>query len=152
AFAAGWMALNFIMDLNPFVAIGTAIIVLVGLVIKYHKQILDAIEEAWNAVYSFVSGIAAQLVSLFENWTMPGLIIKYHQEIWATVQQVWQEIVSFIETIVGGASLWLSTAWNAIWNTIKTVWTQISTWFTTWWTTLVTAWEKTITTLETWFK
>jgi len=151
-FALAWAGLNAILAINPFVAIGVGLVILTGLIIKYHKQILDAIEDAWNHVYSFVSGIAAQLVSLFENWTLPGLIIKYHQEIWSTVQQVWHEIVSFIETIVGGASTWLSSAWNGIWSTIKTVWNQISSWFTTWWTTEVKGWEKIVTTLEAWFK
>src|ERR1039457_878004 len=69
AWALAQAALNVIMDMNPFIAIIAAIILVTGLIIKYHKQILDVIEGAWNAVYSFVKGLLDKVVSLFLNWT-----------------------------------------------------------------------------------
>ena len=70
--AIGQAALNLVMNLNPFVAIGTAIVI-TGLAIwKFRDQILGFLSGAWAALKGAVSSAKAwlsPLTSLFGGTT-----------------------------------------------------------------------------------
>jgi hypothetical protein len=53
AWSVAQAALNAILDMNPFVAIGVAVVALAALIIKYHTQIWDEIVKVWGDVESF---------------------------------------------------------------------------------------------------
>src|ERR1035438_1125853 len=156
AWAAAQAILNAIMDLNPFVAIGVAVLILVAIIIKYHKQIFDVIEKTWKDVSSFVSRIwddiygfikvaAEKVWDFLKSWgivilgviTGPfglavALIVKFHKQIFDAITDAWNKIYSFFSQIFGKITAFFATAWDKIWSDIKSVWKSISDWFTTW--------------------
>jgi phage-related protein len=115
---------NAVMDMNPFIALGVAIVLLVGLIIKYHKQILDVIEGAWKAVASFVSriwddiygfikGAAEKVWDFLKSWgivilgviTGPfglavALIVKFHKQIFDAIKDAWNAVYDFVKGIL----------------------------------------------------
>ena len=157
-FALGWKALTLAMDMDPFVAIGTAIVILAGLVIKYHKQILDVIEKTWGDISRFVEKIWDDLVKFAKSHWLElllgpvGLIVQYHNDIFKFIQGIWNDIYGFFSQIIGEIISFFETSWDTIWGDIKKVWGDIEQWFTTWWNNEVAGWEKIVTTVEGWLK
>ena len=149
ALALAWVGLNAIMDLNPFVAIAAAIITLVGVVIKYHKQIVDAIEDAWNAVLNFVKQWWPLLLAVVTGGIslIVDVIIKYHQQISDAITTAWNAIYSFISGIIDKITSFLSDSWNTIKSDVTTAWDGISAFFTQWWDTLTSAFRTAYTTI-----
>lgn len=109
AFAAAWIALDAVMAINPFVAIGIALIALVGLIVKYHKQIFDVITTTWNAIAGFFAGLYDKIV--------------------APVVRAFDAVKSFVTSSFDG--WWAShgaeveKVWNDTWNAIKTVFSAV---------------------------
>lgn len=141
--------MNTVLDANPFVLIGVAVIALAAVVIKYHTQIWDFIQKTWNDIKNFVIKIWDDILSFAEQWWplifgVSGLIYKYHQQIWAYIQQIWNDILGFFKSVwgsiedvfkaaVNAVTSALSTAWNAVTGAIKTAWGAITSFFTSWW-------------------
>lgn len=134
--------LNTILDANPFVLIATAVVVLAAVIIKYHKQIWDAIKTAWNAVKDFLGKIWGDILTFAKQWWPmllgpAGLIVKYHNDIWQFLKRMWNDIAGFFKS-----------AWNGILGVAKNVWGGISNFFKGWWNTEVSAFKSDVSTVE----
>jgi TP901 family phage tail tape measure protein len=101
-----FIALQVAMASNPWVLLAIAVAVLVGVIIKYHKQIWDFIKKTWHDIASFLESIAKPLFkpiedafSAFSGWW------KSHG---AEIKEVW------------------NSAWNAISGVFKVTWDIIT--------------------------
>lgn len=143
AWAVAETVLNAIMDMNPWVAIGAAIVVLVALIIKYHTQILAFIEKTWKDIETFLK----------TTWT----------DIENVAKSVWNAISSFFTKWYDGNKQMAENAWNALKSFFTTAWNDIKKVFTdaasTIESALATAWDKVTAAIKTawnaivnWFK
>ena len=104
--------------------VATAIAVLALLIIKYHKQIWDAVVNTWNAIKNFIVSIWNNIMSFAKQWWPlllgpGGLILKYHAQIEAGIKTAWNAVLSFLRGIWNTIKSAASTAWNSIWaNTV----------------------------------
>lgn len=104
---------NAVMDFNPFAAIALALIAIVGLIIKYHQQILAFIEATWKTIASFVAGV----------W----------DDIEATARAVWGAISGFLSSAWSGMESDAKSVWNGVLSFLRGLWNDIesaarSTW------------------------
>jgi phage-related protein len=161
----GWLALNVAMEVNPFIAIGTAIVLLVGIVVKYHAQIVSVIEGAWNTVTNFLKQwwpLIAAIVTAGMS-VIVQLIIKYHQDIVNAIEAAWNAVVAFIKqwwpvfaaVATSGMSLVVQiivkyhqdivnafeTAWNTIKSTVTAAWSWMQAAYNAATSAISTAWK-----------
>jgi TP901 family phage tail tape measure protein len=111
--------LNAVMDMNPFVAIGIAVVAIAALVIKYHTQIWNFIQDTWHNVSKFVSQVWGDIYGFASHWWPlilgpSGLIIIYHNQVWSFIQRIWHDVTNF-----------LSSAWSDIYNFARHWWPLI---------------------------
>ena len=126
AFGAAWLALDVIMAMNPFVAIGIALVVLVGLIVKYHKQIWAVIVKVWGDIEHFFEG-------LYDKITPPVIrafdaVKKYIGHIWGGT---WNDLIAPVirffsdvkNAITSGFDSWWAShgkeveqVWHAVWT------------------------------------
>jgi hypothetical protein len=140
---AAWLVLNTVMAINPFVAVATAVVILVGIVTKYHTQILDFIEGTWNKISAFLKqwwplalAIATGGLSL-----IIGVVVKYHNQIFSFVEDIWNKIWGFLKNwwyviilgvFTGGLGLIVGLVikyHNQIWAFIQQIWGNIKSFF-----------------------
>lgn len=171
ALGAAWLALDVILDMNPFVAIGIALVLIVGLITKYHAQIISVIEGAWNTVLNFLkawwpvfAAVATDGLSLLVT-----LIVKDHQDILNAFTTAWNAIktavtvaIAAVNTAITTTMKAIETAWDASWGaiatTLKTTMSGVQTattatfsWIETAFTTVI-GWLKTAwNTIWSWF-
>jgi len=170
-FVGAWKLLDVVTEIDPFVAIGTAVVILAGLIIKYHKQILDVIEGTWRHITQFFTGD----VEGFFTKTIPGWWdtvikdLKSHllkpledgfkdawkwlvTNVWDPVQKFftktlpgwWDEAVGFLTTnFIDPIETGLQAAWQWVVNNVGA---PIDTFFTK---TLPGWWDDCITFLKT---
>jgi TP901 family phage tail tape measure protein len=164
ALAAGWAALNFVMNLNPFVAIGTALVLLVGVIVKYHKQIVDAIHKYWHEIEAFLAGLALAFPVVAALVALVALVIKYHQQIFDAIKMAWDKVTAFFKglekaivdpvkrtfdevkkAITGGFDQWWKSHGKEIEEVWKAAWTAIKAYFTLTWNLITsvvqTSWD-----------
>lgn len=146
AIVGAWVILDAVMAINPFVALTIAIIFIIGLIDKYHKQIvaglvgaLHEVENAWhtgwNAVKNFFVSIWDSILNFMKRWgeyflVLFGVagfialavinIIKYHRQIEnfivGTWNAIWKFLVGILNDITGLAKREVQ-GWQNIWNT-----------------------------------
>ncbi len=142
AWAAAQVILNAILDLNPFVAIGAAVVVLAGLIIKYHTQIYNFIVKTWDDVKSFVTGVWGDIESDAKTvWNaITGFFNTVNNDERNALESTWNAVSGFFRsiwgtiegTIRGAASSvenTLSSAWNSVYSTVRSVWNTIVSFF-----------------------
>ena len=109
----------------------TALITLVGLIEKYHKQIMDIVHKYWREIEIFLAGV--MLANPFI--AMLAAVIKYHEQILQAVEDAWHSVLSFFNgiksEITSGFDSWWAAhgkevvqVWNDTWKTVKAVWDQ----------------------------
>jgi phage-related protein/lysophospholipase L1-like esterase len=96
AWAIAQGILNAILDMNPFVAIGIAVVAIAALIIKYHTQIWNFITTTWDNVFSFLK-------------TLWGNIEGTASSVWDTIKGVFSTALSDISGV-------FSTTWRDIEN------------------------------------
>ncbi len=127
AFAAAWIALDAVMAINPFVAIGIALITLVGLIVKYHKQIFDTITSTWDSIAHFFAGIIDPIVQPIEKAfdevkaVITGGFDKWWASHGAEVEKVWDDTWNTIKTVFSAVWDYLVTLTTAEWDAIMAV-------------------------------
>ena len=166
ALGGAWIVLNGIMALNPFVAIGIALVILVGLIVKYHKQIWAVIVKTWGDIEHFFEGlydkIVPQVTRAFDAVT------KYIGHIWG---ETWNDLIAPVirffsdvkNAITSGFDSWWAShgkeveqVWHAVWTVMLddfkvifgaiaavavVLWKQISDFLTVSWDVLKAAWR-----------
>ncbi len=115
---AATMAAQWLIAMGPVGWIILAVIALVALIIAYWDEIKAFTIAAWNAVWTWIKGIAQKVWDLFLNWSIIGLVIKH----WSTIQSktvaIWNAIVAWVKKIPG----WIYQAflnWTALGLLIK---------------------------------
>lgn len=164
ALAAGWAALNFVMNLNPFVAIGTALVLLVGVIVKYHKQIADTIHRYWHEIEVFLAGLALAFPVIAVLVAIVAAVVKYHKQIFDAIKTAWDKVAGFFKNlykdivdpvkrtfdavksaITGGFDKWWKSHGKEVEEVWHVLWTAISDYFTITWdvikTVLKAAWD-----------
>jgi phage-related protein len=96
--AIGWTLL--------YMAAIAAIVAIVALIIVYHKQIMDAIEAAWNWIIDHVSNWMLELYNDFTTWGTG--VTKWWDDLWngvySTLEAVWGKIQTIINSILSAIS------------------------------------------------
>jgi phage-related protein len=119
AFSAAMAILDVIAEANPFILIGTAIVVVAAIIVKYHTQIWDFIVRIWNDISSFFVGIWGHIENVF---TGAGKDISN----WAV--DTWTALASFFEKTWDDISGGIASAWNAIYSFFRGIWNDIYNW------------------------
>lgn len=96
-------------------------------VVKYHKQILNAITGAWGRIENVVTGIVKPIVSVVVGvWHQ---IFRVTKNVWNAIYQVIRIPVLIILGLIGELVIGVRNAFNAVWPYIyrftKTVWGNI---------------------------
>jgi SLT domain-containing protein/Flp pilus assembly pilin Flp len=126
----------------------------VGVVIKYHQQILSAIETAWNAIFSFLTGILHSIENgLSTAWSaITGAVTDAWNAIKAFFTAWWNTELSAFTTAIHAIQTALTAAWNAITSAVKAAWNAIAAFFTAWWNAEIAAFRAIFTTIESTLK
>jgi hypothetical protein len=108
--ALAWKAVTIAMDLTPFGAIVTAVVIMAAIIVKYHVQIKNAIVTAWQTVDR---DAIHPVVSWFTN----------------TIPHAFGVSLNAIESVLSSIKGAFVTAWHAIYNTTMAVWGSITKFF-----------------------
>jgi hypothetical protein len=151
ALTAAWFILDAAMDLNPFVALGIAVVFMIGLITKFHKQIIDEImsighdiehywddtwdtvrnffEGIWNAIYGFMKKYGQDFLVLFGPAGFIAAvvinIIKYHQQIERFIEDTWNDILRFLKSIGADIAKYWNDLWADVYNYLHGEWVMI---------------------------
>jgi len=135
AVGIAWKVLQLLFLTNPWVALITAIIALVIIIITNWDTIKEYLaiawewikstaETVWNAIVSFFTGIWAGIVSTWQ--TVWGAISTFFTTIWNTISTiattVWTAIVGFFAPIWDGVVTFFKAAWDIIVGILTTAW------------------------------
>ena len=115
---AATMAAQWLIAMGPVGWIILAVIALVALIIAYWDEIKAFTIAAWNAVWTWIKGIAQKVWDLFLNWSIIGLVIKHWSTIRSKTVAIWNAIVAWVKQIPG----WIYNAflnWTALGLLIK---------------------------------
>lgn len=132
-----WVALDAIMAINPFVALGIAIVVLIGVIDKFHTQIISGIVDAFNAVKTAITTFNSWVVTAVgAAWNaVSNTIMTVVNGVVKNSEAVWNGLVSFFTGMWNGMKATATAAWNAITavftaaeNAIKAAWTTLWGW------------------------
>jgi phage-related protein len=144
-----WKALNVILDLDPFVLIGLAIIAVALVVVKYHKQIWDTITTTWGDIMSFIKawwpvfiGVATGGLGL-----LIAAVIKYHTDIENFIKTTWNAIYAFFKAIFTTIADFFVTQWNAMYAEVQKAWNEIETFIKNVWNAIYDFLKSGVTTL-----
>lgn len=135
--AAGFVALNAVMNANPFVLIATLIAaVVVALVTLYttNEEFRNMVQTAWQSIQEVANAVWGAIVTFFTEtvpnaFTTAGQVItNVTNTLGEVISTVWNAIKTTVETVINAISTTIttvttaiSTAWNTAWNAIKTV-------------------------------
>jgi hypothetical protein len=105
--AAAWIVANGVMLLGIGLVVA-AVAIAVYEIVTHWKSIVHGVEEAWNAVYKFVSGIVADVVNFVKSHWMLLLgillgpialavaaIITYRKQIVSIFEGLWRDVSGF---------------------------------------------------------
>lgn len=110
---------------NPIGLVILAIIALVAVIIlciKYHKQIADFIVMVWNKVWEFCHAVITKTVDFIKNqW----------ESIWVSTKRIFELVVHFIEN-----------QWESIWVSTQRIFHQVVDFVVGVWSTVATSIEK----------
>lgn len=137
-----WLGFTMILEMNPFIAIATAIVVAVLLIIKYHKQLWEAIVKAWNAIKNAVETAMHFVVGIVKHWwpviiavftgglsLLIGAIIKWHAKIVAFFSTALSWLVHAGKAVVTGLWNGIKTAAEAVWGWMRSIGSKIKNFF-----------------------
>lgn len=128
----------------------TAIITLVGVIDKYHRQIWNVIKATWDRVLSFMKQWwpVFLIVATGGVGAIAVAIIKYHNQIWNFIKETWDKVLNFIKqwwplflgVIIPGFGLLLGAVikyHNQIWGFIQRIWNDVRQFFKGVWDDIV---------------
>lgn len=134
-------AFNLVMDANPIVLIGLAIIGLIAvLVLAYNKVgwFRNAVNAAFNGIKTVISAVIGFIVPFVqEHWRLlvaillgplgPAFFIisTFWRQIWTAIQTTWNFIKPILMAFVGFLRGTFTVVWIILQNTIKIVWIAI---------------------------
>lgn len=119
-------ALDLVMDANPFVLIGIAVVALAVLIVKYHKQIWDTIKKVWGDILDFLKQWWPLLLGVVTGGLglIIGVIIKYHKQIWDAIKNAWNNITGWIHNTLDDLRHWFASKWDQVFGDVKDFYTQ----------------------------
>lgn len=161
ALIIAWYALNIAMSLNPFVLIVTGIVLLVALIVKFHKQIIDGIIKAWDFIVNLFKKYWKDILLIFLGpiGILVDLWMHFHKNItdavmtaWNFIENLfkkyWKDILLVFTGPIGiiidlfrrfhsQITSAISNAWNHILGFFKSIWGYISGTFQQGWSQIV---------------
>ena len=107
-----------------YVGVFILIAAAVALVIVYHKQIMDAVEAAWNWIINEVSNAMLAVGSTIENGFTA--VKAFVSTVWEDIKTIVVDYLNFIVGVIVIALQALDPQWQQQWNALsqflKTVW------------------------------
>lgn len=118
-----WKLLSIALDTNPFILIITGVLLLAGVIIKYHTQIWQFIVRIWGDIARFFERVWNDIWGFAKQWWPlilgpAGLIVKYHEDIWRFIQRIWRDVIGFFVGV-----------WRTIWGDTVQTWNDITGFF-----------------------
>ena len=132
ALRLAFIALQVAMAANPWVDLAIAIAVLVGLIIKYHKQIWDVIQKTWHDITSFFDSVARTVFKPVEEalaafsgwWASHGAEIKeVWDSVWGAISATFKADWDIITGVVSAAWQLVGPYLTAALDVLKAYWT-----------------------------
>ena len=146
-------AFNAVMAINPFVALGMAIVAIVAGLVYFFTQtktgkkiwadFVDFLKSAWVGIVSFFSGIG-QWFSDIWNGAVDGA-----KGIWQGLVDWFSGIVQGIQNIWNGITTFFTTLWTTVVAGIQTAWAGVTGFFTGLWDGIVNVVTNVFTTIAT---
>ena len=134
-------AFNAVMAINPFVALGIAIVAIVAGLVYFFTQtktgkkiwadFVDFLKSAWVGIVSFFSGIG-QWFSDIWNGAVDGA-----KGIWQGLVDWFSGVVQGIQNIWNGITTFFTTLWTTVVTGIQTAWAGVTGFFTGLWDGIV---------------
>lgn len=145
------VALNAIMDANPWILAAIAIVALVGIIEKFHTQIasvlipvLTALKnvaiDAFNGMKNNAVTVVNALIVVWDGLskfftTLWDGIKSVAETVWNAIKEYFGIIAPAIATLIlgpiGGLAALIATHWNTVKSVTETVWNAISSFFST---------------------
>ena len=91
---------------------------LVGLIIKYHQQIMETIRKYWTEIEIFLAGIVLAVPFL----GVLLAVIKYHEQILSAVKDAWHAITDFYDSVVKTITSGFDSWWASHGKEVVQVW------------------------------
>jgi hypothetical protein len=146
--AAAWVAANAVMLLGIGLVVA-AVAIAVYEIVTHWKTIVHGVEEAWNAVYKFVSGIVADVVSFVKSHWMLLLgillgpialavaaFITYRKQIVSVFEGLWHDVTSTVSRLASDVLHFFEQMFSAVTSTerraIAAVIADVRGWFSEW--------------------
>lgn len=133
-----WFALNLVLDANPWVLLGLAILAIILVVIKFHNDIIHWILDAVNEVKHIWDVAWTWIMNFFKAWwpvligvafgalgILIGLIVKYHTDIKNFIVSVWNSILNFFKAIGNAIAQFWDNLWHGVYNLLASIWRAI---------------------------
>lgn len=169
---------------NPFIAIAIAIVLVIGLVVKFRTQIVNTLINAWKTVQHGITVAWDFVVEMFKKYWMliigvflgpialiVGLIIKFHGDILHWIEDLmklvknawsagWNWVKNEAETIWNGIKTeaadfvrGIERIWDGFWGTVKSVSSAAFSWmsgaFGKFWGWMKTGWQDAVSGFKT---
>lgn len=110
------IALNIVMNLNPFILILTAVAIAVLLIVKYHKQLAAVAKAVWHDVTAFA-------VDAFNG------IKRIFDDVFGFIKSHWQLILGILTGPIGLAAVAIIHYWRDISGAFVSAWRDIVSFF-----------------------
>ena len=146
--AAAWVAANAVMLLGIGLVVA-AVAIAVYEIVTHWKSIVHGVEEAWNAVYKFVSGIVADVVNFVKShWMLllgillgpialaVAVFITYRKQIVSVFEGLWRDVSGFASRLGSDVLHFFEKMFNDVTSTerraIAVVIGDVTRWFSEW--------------------
>ena len=126
-------AFNAVMAINPFVALGIAIVAIVAGLVYFFTQtktgkkiwadFVDFLKSAWDGIVSFFSGIGQWFADIWNG------VVDGAKGIWQGLVDWFSGIVQGIQNIWGGIITFFTTLWTTVVTGIQTAWAGVTGFF-----------------------
>ena len=126
-------AFNAVMAINPFVALGMAIVAIVAGLVYFFTQtktgkkiwadFVDFLKSAWDGIVSFFSGIGQWFADIWNG------VVDGAKGIWQGLVDWFSGIVQGIQNIWGGIITFFTTLWTTVVTGIQTAWAGVTGFF-----------------------
>lgn len=141
---------------SPWTLAIIALIIIIVLLVKYHKQIWKVVKQVWGAIAGFFKKIWGDIVDFFKSiW---GSISGFFSRLWNDITNIFNTVIAFITAhwkgfLTGLLTLMLGPFglmvglviqhFNAIKSFLAKVWAIIKKIFQTYLSILLTIWDNT---------
>jgi phage-related protein len=126
--AVATQAWNAVLDANPIILIGIAVVAVAVLIATHWKQTLAILTDVWNAIKSVAETVWNAISGFFTTvWNaIANTAVTVFNSILSFFVGLWDAVSGFFVTVWNAIATALTTAWKAIVSATKPIWEPIA--------------------------